>query len=194
MGIGVELSPFSGKSNFERIKKAGYTFVILRAGFGNLKKQNFAWFDKSYTRAKEAGLQVGVYWYSYAKTAEQAAQEGDACLHAIQGKELDFPVWFDIEHCAYGSKSPKNGIACLNAFAGPIKEAGYSVGLLGVDEWLAKYMLPEWVSPYSLFIVGYGSVNREHPEFTGHWDLWMYTLERIPGVEHVTYPVHSNDN
>jgi lysozyme len=74
---------------------SGINFVIIRAGYGNGNKDK--WFDENYRKAKAAGLHIGAYWYSYATSADGAKQEAQSCAKVLSGKQLDYPVYFDIE-------------------------------------------------------------------------------------------------
>ena len=63
---GIDVSVHNGNIDFQKVKAAGYDFVILRAGYGREITQKDSTFEKNYKNAKAAGLQVGAYWYSYA--------------------------------------------------------------------------------------------------------------------------------
>lgn len=154
---GVDLSVYNGNVDFEKLKAAGYDFVILRAGFGKVvPKQKDAKFEEYYKGAKKAGLYVGAYWYSYAKTVEDAVLEANACLSCIGGKEFDFPIFYDVEE-----KFQFDGITftrasltrLVNSFCTKIQDAGYMAGLytfysviqnfdmkqIKFEKWLAKW-------------------------------------------------------
>ena len=71
MEYGLDLSRHNGSVDFNRIKSAGNSFVILRAGYGNTVKQKDPKFEEYYTQAKSVGLKIGAYWYSYALSANE---------------------------------------------------------------------------------------------------------------------------
>ena len=56
--------------------------------------------EKNYTNAKHNGLKVGAYWYSTATTIDEVMAEIKAFKKALKGKELDYPVYYDIEEQA----------------------------------------------------------------------------------------------
>ena len=76
--VGIDVSKWNGGIDFNKVKSAGVNFVIIRAGFGVNGIDRL--FKANYTAAKEAGLKIGAYWYSYAKTAAEAEQEVAVCL------------------------------------------------------------------------------------------------------------------
>lgn len=68
---GIDISRYQGAPDFGRLKNE-VDFVILQAGFGRYASQKDAQFERSYSECKKHGIPVGVYWYSYAKTAADA--------------------------------------------------------------------------------------------------------------------------
>ena len=69
---GLDLSVHNGNLDFNAIKAAGNDFVILRAGYGSAISQKDTRFEEYYKKAREAGLKIGAYWYSYALNTAQA--------------------------------------------------------------------------------------------------------------------------
>jgi asparaginyl-tRNA synthetase len=72
----------------------GYSYVILRCG--NSKGKDVC-FEEFYAKAKEAGLNVGTYYYSYATTVEEAIVDAENCLSWIRGKKFEYPVQWGID-------------------------------------------------------------------------------------------------
>ncbi len=92
---GCDISAWQGDVNFSGVKNSGKTFVILRAGTGAGNKDKY--FDTNYSKAKAAGLNVGVYWYSYASTTSDGTNEANHVLNVISGKKFEYPIYYDIE-------------------------------------------------------------------------------------------------
>ena len=93
--IGIDISKWNGGIDFNKAKTAGVNFVIIRAGFGVNGIDRL--FKANYTAAKEAGLKIGVYWYSYAKTKAELQNEISAFLNVIKGMQFEMPLYWDIE-------------------------------------------------------------------------------------------------
>ena len=93
--VGIDVSKWNGGIDFNKVKSAGVKFVIIRAGFGVNGIDRL--FKANYTAAKEAGLKIGAYWYSYAKTKAELQNEIFAFLNAIKGMQFEMPVYWDIE-------------------------------------------------------------------------------------------------
>ena len=93
---GIDVSSWQEEIDFKKVKKSGIKFVIIRAGFGTRTEPD-KYFERNYRGARDAGLHVGAYWYSYAESGAQALEEARACLRVIAGKKFDFPIFYDIE-------------------------------------------------------------------------------------------------
>ena len=89
----IDVSTWQGSIDFNKVKSAGYDYVIIRAGYGKEKSQKDNMFETNYKKAKSAGLKVGAYWFSYAMSPSTATAEADACLSCIKGKKFELPVY-----------------------------------------------------------------------------------------------------
>ena len=73
---GADVSQWQGDIDWEAFAAdPDINYVMLRAGYGKVKKQTDKKFYQNYAGAKAAGLPVGGYWYSYAMTPEEAIIE-----------------------------------------------------------------------------------------------------------------------
>lgn len=118
MAKGIDVSKHQGVINWEKVKASGQVdFAILRAGFGKESSQIDVQFERNYSECKR----LGMYWYSYAKTAAEAEQEAAVCLSALAGKQFEYPIAFDIEEQA----SLQNADALCQAFCSALESAGY---------------------------------------------------------------------
>ena len=88
---GIDVSKWQGTIDWAKVKATGKVdFAILRAGYGKLASQKDPKFEEYYTGATAQNIPVGVYWYSYAKTANEAKQEAEACYQCIKGKKFEY--------------------------------------------------------------------------------------------------------
>lgn len=136
----IDVSTWQGEINFSAVKASGYDYVIIRAGYGRETYQKDDMFETNYTRAKNAGLKVGVYWYSYADSVSDAQKEAQACLSCLNGKTLDLPVYFDLEESfqlSYGKTTLTN---MALTFCQTIENAGYKGGVYASSSWLDYYL------------------------------------------------------
>lgn len=135
---GLDLSKHQGSLNFKAIAKEN-SFVILRIGFGVSylpDKQKDAKFEDYYKKAKENGLLIGGYYYSYAKSVDDAKKEAQNCLKYLGDKHLDYPIYYDCEDPGTVGKKSKSTIAKMcDAFCEVIEKAGYTAGVYASTNW-----------------------------------------------------------
>ena len=99
MKHGIDISKWQGRPDWDRLAaahRAGtLNFVILRAGYG--ANTTDPTFEANYAAATARGIPLGAYWYAYWQQATPA-QEAAAFLAAVQGKTLQYGVWYDVEY------------------------------------------------------------------------------------------------
>lgn len=168
---GIDVSVHNGTIDFNKVKAAGYDFVILRAGYGRDISQKDNTFERNYKNAKAAGLQVGAYWYSYATSPADAAKEAQACLQAIAGKCFEMPIYFDLEEA---SQTSKGGAYCrqlIDRFCQEMEAAGYYAGVY-TSASVANSLPSGTDSRYAMWIAHWGVKS---PSYTGRYGMWQHT-------------------
>lgn len=160
----IDISTWQGHNvDFNKIKSDGINYVILRAGYGKEVSQKDDTFETNYAKAKTAGLKVGVYWFSYAMSPSDAIKEANACLYCLENKQLDMPVYFDLEYqpALTGLSNSTLTQMCLD-FCKTIEDNGYDSGVyssasvyswqLDRDKIANNYSIwnAEWNSYYSV--------------------------------------------
>ena len=98
--LGIDVSEWQGDIDYEAIKEAGVTFVMIRIGVKLNNGEDPALdgqFLNNIKKAKEAGLKVGVYLYSKALSSKEAVEEAKWVLLQLDGESLDLPIVFDWE-------------------------------------------------------------------------------------------------
>ena len=125
----IDVSTWQGSIDFNKVKSAGYDYVIIRAGYGKEKSQKDNMFETNYKNAKSAGLKVGAYWFSYAMSPSTATAEADACLSCIKGKKFELPVYYDMEYQPAMSTSNSNYTKMAVNFCNKLKNNGFKSGV-----------------------------------------------------------------
>ena len=152
----VDISEFQQGIDFKKLKNNGITAVIIRAGYGRETSQKDAMFESHYRNAKSAGMKIGVYWYSYADSAEDAEKEARACLACIGGKALDMPVYYDMEDNSQTHLSKSTLTAIAEHFCNTVKANGYKVGVYANLNWFNNYLdYKKLKSKYSIWLAQY---------------------------------------
>jgi len=97
---GVDVSKYQGKVDWKALRKAGYTFAIIRAGYGMFSSQVDPYFVQNMIGAEDNGFDIGVYWFSYATNTADAAKEAALCYETIKPyiANINIGVFFDYEY------------------------------------------------------------------------------------------------
>lgn len=190
--FGVDISKDQGYVDFNKLKKAGADFVIIRVGqrgyqSGTLSEDEY--FKDSLKRATDAGLGVGVYFLSQAVNDEEASEEADYLIERIAGYDINYPVAFvmkyvsnDVSRVEGVSKANKTMIA--KTFLKKIKEAGYKPLLYGDTAWLVRYIdLSKVINDYDIWL---SDTESDVPGYPYKYAMWQYdkagTIDGISGV------------
>ena len=168
---GIDVSKHNGTIDWAKVKAAGVQFAMLRAGYGRYDNQKDERFESNYKGATAAGIPVGAYHYSYATTAEQAKQEAEVFLGWIKGKNLTYPVAFDIED----KKQANLGVSLISdiirAFCETVEAAGYYVVVYANKDWLTNRIDADCKSRYDIWLAQWTS----EPTYTGSYGMWQYS-------------------
>lgn len=187
---GIDVSAHQMEIDWQRVRASGVEFAIIRAGYrgygaGTLQEDEY--FRANLAGAKEAGLDVGVYFFSQAISAQEAVEEAEYVLSLLDGAELELPVFFDWEEVGDdGSRTA--GIEsylvgdCAFAFCRRIEQAGYTGGVYFNQRYGYTIMQLELLQPYSFWLAEY----RNAPSFLYDFRFWQYTGEgRVDGIDTV---------
>ena len=100
----VDVSRYQNEIDWAQVAAAGYKGAMLKTVSTNRKLSNRAdglyidpTFETNYSNARAAGLDVGVYYYTYATSEAMADAELALLRQAVYGKELTLPVAVDVE-------------------------------------------------------------------------------------------------
>ena len=175
MIYGIDVSKHQGVIDWSKVKT---DFAILRAGFGRHAYQKDPQFERNYAGAKAAGIPVGAYWYSYARSAEEAREEAKACLQVLKGKQFEFPIYFDIEDSTQGNLGKAVLTAMCEAFCDTLEKAGYFAGVYASTYWFTnKLDHARLASKYTIWLADYRAgynktLKRDMHQYTsnGHVD------------------------
>ena len=178
---GIDVSRYQKEIDFSRVKEQGVDFVMIRVGARGYKNGTLSmdeYFESNLQKALDAGLDVGVYFYSQAINTQEAEEEANLVLGAISGKNITYPVAYDMEYVENDTsridtltKDEKTLITA--AFVNKIKEAGYRPMIYGNKEWFLKRIDVSKFTSSSFWL----SQDDEHPDYPYMYDIWQYTTE-----------------
>ena len=174
---GIDVSYAQGMIDWEKVKASGLVdFAILRAGYGRETTQVDTQFERNYAACKQLGIPVGVYWYSYATTVDEAEQEAKVCLQTIQGKQFEYPVAFDIEE----ARCLPQADALSTTFCTALENAGYYTAIYTFKSALESNFSAAVKNRYDIFL---SHIGVQQTDYAGSYGLWQYSWTGcIPGI------------
>lgn len=180
---GIDVSYYQYDIDWSKVKADGITFAIIRVGYrgygssGQLVEDYK--FEENIEGAINAGLEVGVYFYTQAITATEAKEEADFVLNRIKSYDLDMPVYFDIESVDYATgrldsagltKTQKTNLC--KAFCQRIEDNGYDAGVYANKYWLTSMIDGEGLSEdYDIWLAHYTTAT----DYSGTYNTWQFT-------------------
>ena len=182
---GIDVSKFQGTIDWNAVKADGITFAIIRCGYrgyGTGALVEDATYRRNIQGAINAGLKVGVYFYSQAINEAEAVEEASMVLSLVSGYSLPLGVYYDTEYVAGGRAnaiSAAQRTACAVAFCETIRNAGYKAGVYSYASWFYNNLNFANISKYNIWIAQY----RDTLSFNYKYNIWQYTGSgRVNGI------------
>lgn len=177
---GIDVSVWQGNIDWQKVKSAGVEFALIRAGYGdtlNYPYQIDTKFEYNYKECKRVGLPVGVYFYSYATTVAMAIQEAKSCIALLKGKQLEYPVYYDVEEMSIFKTGLTNDI--IKAFCTELEKAGYWVGIYIYRSAAQSYLSKAIRDRYAMAIAEYNTKCY----YTDQYGIWQNSSTwRVNGI------------
>ena len=139
-------------------------------------------FEEHFTNARNAGLRVGIYCFSQAVNENEAREEAQACVYVLNGRQLDYPIYFDTEASGAGNgRADGLGVTdrtkCAVAFCEEVKALGYKPGVYASTTWFRKRLDMSQLSNYYIWNAHYNVASSPIA-----CNMWQGTCTaRIPG-------------
>lgn len=186
--VGIDISEHQGDIDWQQVKEAGVDFAFVRVGYRSYGGGLITIDSNLHTNlegASAAGIDVGVYFYSQAVNTDEAIEEADAVLDAIEGYDITYPVAFDWE-LVYNDQARTDSVSvetladCCVAFCERVKSAGYTPMIYqNTSTAMNKLDLPR-VKDYEFWLAEFSSF----PSFYYEYDVWQYSSEgTVPGID-----------
>ncbi len=171
---GIDISKYQEKVDWDTVAENNH-FVIIRAGYGlgHIDKM----YETHYANAKANGLKVGAYWFAYATSRSVAQQEANYAVQALQGKQFEWPIYYDIEENSIFSSGITNSIAMT--FCRALEAAHYYCGIYSSASALNSYFNSEVKSAFTIWVAHW---DTDAPAYHGDYALWQYKVGYTSGV------------
>ena len=189
---GIDVSEWQGNINWGTVKSSGAEFAIIRVGFRGYGASGRLVVDEKFAAnikgAMNAGLKVGVYFYTQAINVDEAIQEAEVVLKALSDcgitpAKLSFPVVYDIEYAAPDARTnhltnTQRTDLCI-AFCDKVKSAGYGAMIYSSMDWLKNMLQTSRLGNYKTWLAHW----TDSTSYAGSYSMWQFSGSgRIGGI------------
>lgn len=179
----IDVSKWEEDIDWKQVKESGIDYAFIRLGTQKYSTKELLmddYFEKNYKKAKENGIKIGVYFFTYADSKKEVEEHAKFVLNAIKDKEIDLGVVYDWE-CWELFNGMKISMHTLNeikdTFMKKIKDAGYRPIL-----YSSKYYLENvWtIKDEAVWLAHY----TETTDYKGKYILWQFASNAlVPGID-----------
>lgn len=183
----VDVSRYQGTIDWAKVKAAGYKGAMLKTVSTNRKLSKRAdglyidpTFETNYRNAKAAGLDVGVYYYTYATSEAMADAELALVRQAVYGKELTMPVAVDVEENKLKQLSTLD-LSNLTAYAlEQVERMGFYAQLYTYTGYKYELDMARLSSRWDVWLADY---TGKTPNVTFNYNAHQHTSKgSVPGI------------
>ena len=179
---GIDVSKWNGDIDWKKVSKTDVDFAIIRCGYGdNLTSQDDKYWEKNVKGCIKYGIPFGTYIYSYAANKAQAMSEAKHVLRLLEGKDVSFPVYYDMEENNQAKLGKTKVGQFANTFMNAVNAQGYKSGIYANLNWWTNY-IPQSVNNNTL--VSKWVAQWDHTcEYKGTMDMWQCTSKgKVKGI------------
>lgn len=185
--LGIDVSKWNQEIDWEAVKDAGVEFAIIRCGYRGASTGALV-IDPRYQEniegAIEAGIPVGVYFFTQALDEVEAVEEASMVIRLIEDYDVDYPVFLDSESAGGRGRADDldsdQRTKAHRAFLQTIEAAGYETGVYASRNWLKDRIDMTRLSDYRIWLAEYADV----PTYDDYYyHMWQYTSKgRVDGI------------
>lgn len=185
--LGIDVSKWNKDIDWEQVKDAGIEFAIIRCGYRGASSGALVldpMYEQNIEGAIEAGIPVGVYFFTQATDEVEAIEEASMVIRLIEDYDVDYPVFLDSESAGGSGRADKldaeERLRCHKAFLETIASAGYETGVYASKNWFNDRLDVTQLSQYKIWLAEYADV----PSYDKYYDMWQYTSKgTVDGIE-----------
>jgi len=166
--FGIDVSTWQGNFNFKQASNEGVKFAIIRGAYNRSKDNRF---EEYYKNAKAVGLDVGVYQYSMATTAEEALAEAKYLENnVLKNKKFELPIYIDIEDNVHRNLTRNQVSNIAKIWLDYLEDRGYFVGIYSNKFFLETYLNEDVRLDYSIWVAEWAT----ECTYQGPYGMWQF--------------------
>ncbi len=178
---GIDVSYHNDKIDWKKVKQSEVEYAIVRCGYGtNINSQDDKRWEENIKGCIDNNIPYGAYLYSYADSVEKASSEADHAIRLLQGKNLKYPVYYDLEENSIRNKLSMKEIADIaETFCNKLSAKGYTVGIYANTDWFTNYLTDSRFNNWTKWVAQYNTTCT----YKGKYDMWQCSSTgSIPGI------------
>ena len=165
----IDVSEFQGRIDWDKVKADGILGVIIRAGYGKGNIDDS--FYDNINGAIKCGMNIGIYWFSYAYNDDMALKEAEYCYDLIKDykENITMPIFFDWEYDSrryaktHGIDPDKGLITTMTrAFCEQIERLGLVGGYYLNMDYAQNFYNEEVLTPYKRWYARYTDIEQKN--------------------------------
>jgi GH25 family lysozyme M1 (1,4-beta-N-acetylmuramidase) len=151
--FGIDISRWQGDFPVKAaVTHDGVEFAIIKCGGSDKGVYKDPKFENNYKKCKEAGIPVGVYWFSKAMSVDEAQRDAEYCYKLLAGKQFELPIYIDVENKQQLAVGKNKLTAIIDAFLSYLENKGYFVGIYSSESYFKTYMDDGYLQKYAHWI------------------------------------------
>lgn len=166
--LGIDVSHYQGKIDWEKVAKDNKRFAILKCQREAMPHRKDETFDYNYEQAGKYGLARGVYIFIASASMADPQADAKSLLKNLDGRKLEYGIWLDLEANVLKAKGKAYIKGLVNIYAQIFHDAGYYVGIYCNRDWYLNYI---------------------HDDLKANFDFW---IARYPAKDHGIYNADSS--
>ncbi|MDD2972470.1 MAG: glycoside hydrolase family 25 protein [Lachnospiraceae bacterium] len=185
--FGIDVSKWNKDIDWVKVKEAGVDFAIIRCGYrgastGSLVEDPY--FARNIQGAAEAGVQIGLYFFTQAVNEVEAVEEASTAIMLCDNYNLNYPIFIDTEGAGGSGRADTldkdTRTRVCEAFCQTIESAGYTGGVYASKNWYNRNLDASQLERYVLWLAEYKAA----PTYEGEYQIWQYSSKgAIDGIE-----------
>lgn len=185
--VGVSVSKKQGKIDFDKVKKAGIDFAMIKVGGRGYSKGEITLDDKFVEYAngfKGAGIPIGSYFSSMAITDVEAVEEANYAVAACLNYGLKYPIAIQLDNVKnddYRTKklTNKEMTTVVKTFCDTVKNYGFTPIIMADRNFLLSKLNLLDLKDYDFWLI-----DDEKTDYPYDFSLWNYSDKgNINGID-----------
>lgn len=189
----IDVSRFNGTIDWSAVASSGIKYAVIRVGYRGYGSEGTINLDANFKTnivgAINAGINVGVYFYTQATSQSEAREEADFVLENIIGYDLRLPVAFDCEYASdsngytgrfYEANLSKTDTALMcKAFCDRVSAAGYDAMVYANPYMFTNHIDASQIGGYPIWLAHYNPTA----DYSGDYVMWQYSSKQtVSGI------------